>query len=216
MKTKGNRLFITELVLVVLLTLLNIVYNVTSKSYKFFAASDWKEIVTHPDDLDKIVLADLFSMEIQEEQAPESEPEPALENFPEPESYLPPEENALTETASEEAPAETSSETPKSMIEPPRFQGQDYAAFGEWLAERVEYPDEAAENNLYGVVHVSFIVEKDGSLSDIKIARSIDPLLDNEALRVVAMSPKWTPAKAAGKPVGVRLTFTVDFSLEEE
>lgn len=205
MKTEGNRLLITELVLVVLLTLLNIIYNVSSKSYNFFAASDWKEIVTHPDDLDKIVLADLFSMEIQEEQAPESEPAP--------------EKDALAETSPEEAPAETPSETPsetpKSMIEPPRFQGQDYAAFGEWLAERVEYPDEAAENNLYGVVHVSFIVEKDGSLSDIKIVRSIDPLLDNEALRVVSMSPKWTPAKAADKPVSVRLTFTVDFSLEE-
>lgn len=212
MKTEGNRLLITEIVLVVLLTLLNIVYNVSSRSYKFFAASDWKEIVTQPDDMDKIVLADLFSMEIQEEQAPESEPAPSFETTREAQSELPPEEDALAATAPEEAPAET----PKSMIEPPRFQGQDYAAFGEWLAERVEYPDEAAENNLYGVVHVSFIVEKDGSLSDIKIARSIDPLLDNEALRVVEMSPKWTPAKAAGKPVSVRLTFTVDFSLEEE
>lgn len=111
----------------VLLTLLNIIYNVSSKSYNFFAASDWKEIVTHPDDLDKIVLADLFSMEIQEEQAPESEPAPSLETTREAQSELPPEKDALAETSPEEAPAET----PKSMIEPPRFQGQDYAAFGE-------------------------------------------------------------------------------------
>ncbi len=189
MKVEGNRLLITEIVLLVLLTLLNIVYNVCSKSYNFFAASDWKEIVTYPDDLDKIVLADPFSIEIQEKEAPEPKPAPSHKAAP--------------------------AKAPASMIEPPQFQGRDYATFGEWIAERVEYPDEAADNNLFGVVHVSFVVEKDGSLSDIKIARSIDPLLDNEALRVVAMSPKWTPARAAGNPVSVRLTFSVDFSLEE-
>lgn len=212
MKTEGNRLLITEIVLVILLTLLNIVYNVSSKSYNFFTASDWKEIVTHPDDLDKMVLADLFSMEIQEDEAPESEPAPSLETAGDAEPGFQPGDEPADDPADDSAPAGT----PASMIEPPRFQGRDYAAFGEWIAERVEYPDEAADNNLFGVVHVSFVVEKDGSLSDIKIARGIDPLLDNEALRVVAQSPKWTPAKAAGNPVSVRLTFSVDFSLEEE
>lgn len=70
-----------------------------------------------------------------------------------------------------------------------------------YLNSTLKYPVVAQENGIQGRVIVQGIIEKDGSISDVKISRSVDTLLDREALRIVKAMPKWTPAKLKGKPV---------------
>lgn len=95
----------------------------------------------------------------------------------------------------------------------PRFQGGDINKFQEHLAKNLRYPESAAEKGIQGKVFVSFIIEADGSVTNAKVVKGIDPLLDEEALRVVKTSPKWEPGKQRGKPVRVHFTFPVSFVL---
>lgn len=83
-----------------------------------------------------------------------------------------------------------------------------------FLAKTIQYPKEAQEKGLQGRVVCSFIVEKDGSLSDAKVIRGIDPLLDQEALRVISVMPKWTPGTQRGKAVRVKYTVPLTFTLQ--
>ena len=82
-----------------------------------------------------------------------------------------------------------------------------------WLAQHLIYPAAAAENGIQGRVVVNFIVEKDGSISEVKIVRSIDPALDREAVRVVKDMPKWKPGLRYGNPVRVLYTLPITFKL---
>lgn len=86
--------------------------------------------------------------------------------------------------------------------------------FRTWVASTIQYPKEAAAKKIQGKVFVQFVVEKDGSITNAKILRSIDPLLDKEAIRVVQASPKWTPGMQGGKPVRVSYTFPITFTLQ--
>ena len=81
--------------------------------------------------------------------------------------------------------------------EMPSFPGGQ-AALMQYLASNIKYPVVAQENGVQGRVIVSFVVERDGSISDVKVARSVDPSLDREAQRVVKSMPKWKPGKADG------------------
>ena len=83
-----------------------------------------------------------------------------------------------------------------------------------WLANNVKYPEEAIQNKKEGRVIVQFVVDKDGSIMDAKVVRSIDPLLDKEALRVINLMPKWKPGKNQGEAVRVRYTMPVMFRLK--
>lgn len=83
----------------------------------------------------------------------------------------------------------------------------------EWLANNVTYPPEAREKNIEGKVYVQFIIEKDGSVSNVNIVKGKDVLLDNEALRVVKSMPKWKPGKQRGQKVKVSYTLPVNFAL---
>jgi len=96
----------------------------------------------------------------------------------------------------------------------PKFRGGDVDRFSAWVKERVKYPQIAQENGIQGKVFIEFVVEPDGSVSNIKIARGVDKSLDDEAVRVVSSSPKWTPGKQRGSPVRVRFTITVNFQLQ--
>lgn len=87
--------------------------------------------------------------------------------------------------------------------EKPSFPGGE-SAMKSYLNSNVKYPDVAQENGVQGRVIVQFIIEKDGSISDVKISRSVDPSLDREALRVVKAMPKWNPGKVNGIPVRVK------------
>ena len=83
-----------------------------------------------------------------------------------------------------------------------------------WIDNNVQYPAVARENGI-GRVIVKFIVEKDGSLSDSTVIRSVHPIVDREALRLVGQMPKWNPGKRAGIPVRVRCCLPIKFKLGE-
>ena len=82
-----------------------------------------------------------------------------------------------------------------------------------YLARNVRYPTAAMDNGIQGKVFVSFVVKTDGSLDDVQVARSVDPSVDAEAVRVVKSMPKWKPGIQDGKPVNVRYLVPVIFSL---
>ena len=95
----------------------------------------------------------------------------------------------------------------------PSFPG-GMGALMSWLNQNIKYPVIAAENGVQGRVIVQFVVEKDGSITDVKVAKSVDPSLDKEASRVVSAMPKWTPGKQNGSAVRVKYTVPVTFKLQ--
>ncbi|MCK7535665.1 MAG: energy transducer TonB [Marinilabiliales bacterium] len=96
----------------------------------------------------------------------------------------------------------------------PTFKGGDVQKFSNWVKERVKYPAIAQENSIQGKVFIGFVVEPDGSVSNVSILRSVDKSLDEEAKRVVESSPKWASGKQRGQPVRVRFSITVNFQLQ--
>ena len=97
--------------------------------------------------------------------------------------------------------------------EMPSFPGGN-AALMSYLNSNTKYPVVAQENGVQGRVIISFVVERDGSISDVKVARSVDPSLDREAQRVVKSMPRWTPGKQNGQTVRVKYTVPVVFRLQ--
>lgn len=97
--------------------------------------------------------------------------------------------------------------------EKPKFQGGDANAFSAWVAKNLNYPEIAKENGVQGRVMLQFTVNPNGSVSDVKVLRGIDPSLDKEAVRVVSSSPKWTPGRQRDRAVKVTYTFPVIFQL---
>ena len=98
--------------------------------------------------------------------------------------------------------------------EMPRFPGGD-GALMDYLKKNVHYPEELKDSCFQGRVIVMFVVEKDGSIADAKVVRSLHPALDQEALRVVNAMPKWHPGKQNGVPVRVKCVLPVSFQLQE-
>ena len=94
----------------------------------------------------------------------------------------------------------------------PQFPGGQIAML-KYIMENIKYPEQAMKEGIQGRVAVRFIVEKDGSISNVKAVRSVHPLLDKEAVRVVESMPKWSPGKQNGKPVRVRFNVPVMFKL---
>lgn len=97
--------------------------------------------------------------------------------------------------------------------EQPSFPGGQGALMS-WLHDNIKYPVVAAENGIQGKVIVQFIVGKNGSISNVRVLRSVDPSLDKEAVRVVSNMPNWTPGKQNGASVNVRFTLPVTFRLQ--
>jgi len=95
----------------------------------------------------------------------------------------------------------------------PSFPG-GMGALMSWLGQNIKYPVIAAENGVQGRVIVQFVVEKDGSITDVKVAKSVDPSLDKEAARVVKAMPHWIPGKQNGSAVRVKYTVPVTFKLQ--
>lgn len=87
-------------------------------------------------------------------------------------------------------------------------------ALMQYLASHIKYPVVAEENGIQGRVICTFVVERDGSITDVKIARSVDPSLDKEAIRVVKSMPNWIPGKQNGSAVRVKYTLPVTFRLQ--
>ena len=95
----------------------------------------------------------------------------------------------------------------------PSFPGGQGARF-EWLSKNIKYPVVAEENGVQGRVIVTFVVERNGSITDVQVVKSVDPSLDKEAVRVVKAMPHWIPGKQNGSAVRVKFTVPVTFRLQ--
>ena len=108
---------------------------------------------------------------------------------------------------------EVSNKVFEVVEEMPHFPG-GAAALQAFLSSNTKYPVVAQENGVQGRVTVSFVVERDGSITDVRVVRSVDPSLDREASRVVRSMPRWSPGKQNGSTVRVKYTVPVTFKLQ--
>ena len=98
--------------------------------------------------------------------------------------------------------------------EQPEFPGGNTAMM-KFLSDNIKYPVIAQENGIQGRVITNFVVERDGSITDVQVVRGVDPSLDKEAVRVIQSMPKWKPGKQRGSTVRVRFTLPVVFRLQQ-
>lgn len=137
------------------------------------------------------------------------------------ESVKPGKTAANLHSAPEEVRSEPSNQPQKvggnnvydTVEEMPSFPG-GMSGIARYLSQNVRYPAVAQENSVQGRVVVSFLVEKDGSVSNVTVVRSVDPSLDKEAIRVVRSMPRWTPGKQDGQAVRVKYNLPVNFRLQ--
>jgi len=113
----------------------------------------------------------------------------------------------------EEAPEPVAEEIFTFVEEYPEFPGGEKALY-EYIKNNIRYPEVARTSGITGTVYVQFVVEKDGSISDVKVLRGIGGGCDEEAVRVVKSMPKWKPGKQRGQPVRVYYTLPIDFKIK--
>lgn len=108
----------------------------------------------------------------------------------------------------------TKKELPFMVVEvKPSFMGGDENTFTRWVAERLVYPAEARASKIQGRVILQFLIDDKGKVQDVKVIRGVNKLLDEEAVRVVSLSPVWIPGKHKGESVSVVYVFPVIFQL---
>ncbi len=117
------------------------------------------------------------------------------------------------EEAAKKFAAEVETKVFDVVEEMPQFPGGQ-AALLEYLAKNIQIPVDAEENGVQGRVICTFVVERDGSLGDIRVVKSVEPSLDQEAVRVIKSMPKWTPGKENGHNVRVKYTVPIQFRLQ--
>ena len=96
----------------------------------------------------------------------------------------------------------------------PSFMGGDLLTFRNWVMTKLRYPQIAQENGITGRVLLMFVIERDGSLTNIQVIQTPDSSLSDEAIRVLKTSPKWTPGKQRNQAVRVKYTLPVDFRIQ--
>ncbi len=111
--------------------------------------------------------------------------------------------------------AQVESDTNSFVDEAPSYPGGENARV-KFIEKNLKYPQDAILKNIEGTVHIRFIVEKDGSISNISIVKGIGSGCDEETIRVVKLMPKWKPGTNKGEKVRVYLTMPVKFRLEKE
>ena len=99
--------------------------------------------------------------------------------------------------------------------EMPTFQGGDLNSFRKWVYDRIQYPRIAQENGIQGRVTLRFVIERDGTLTNIEEFASPDKSLTDEAIRVLRQSPKWSPGKMRNKPVRIWYVLPIEFQLQQ-
>jgi protein TonB len=117
------------------------------------------------------------------------------------------------EVVVDEKPKEEETKVFDVVEQMPSFPGGD-AELMKFLHDHIKYPVVAEENGIQGRVIAQFVVERDGSISDVKVIKSVDPSLDKEAIRVLKSMPKWIPGKQNGSAVRVKYTVPVTFKLQ--
>ena len=129
-------------------------------------------------------------------------------NYNKVESDIPIEGKTITYEIEKEA-------IPFNLVEvKPTFNGGDANAFAKWVNSNLVYPESAMKANIQGRVMCQFSIDEEGTIVDAKILRGVDEALDNEALRVIKMSPKWEPGFMDGKPVKVTFSFPLIYTLK--
>jgi TonB family protein len=114
-----------------------------------------------------------------------------------------------------EVKEEAEEDIPFAVVEEkPKFQGGDQNTFSKWVNTKINYPSSASDNGIQGRVMLQFTIDKDGNVKNVIVLKKVDPALDKEAVRVVSMSPKWTPGKQRTKAIGVTFQFPVVFQLQ--
>lgn len=124
---------------------------------------------------------------------------------------------AMFVTFSDNAAAQTQFKGEEVFVvadEMPSLPGGE-AAIRESISRNLRYPESALERNIDGKVFVKFIVTKDGSVANVTISRPVDSSIDEEAIRVVKMLPKFTPGKKDGKPVNVWYSLPISFQINK-
>jgi periplasmic protein TonB len=107
----------------------------------------------------------------------------------------------------------TETDEPFFLVEVmPSFKGGGIEKFRAWVQNRTTYPKEAIDKKIKGKVYLTFIVEKDGSVTNVTVVKSVDQMLDAEAAKAISESPKWTPGLQRGLPVRVRYSISLNFS----
>ena len=96
----------------------------------------------------------------------------------------------------------------------PSFQGRHLNTFRKWVQDNVRFPQIALENGISGRVVLSFVIEKDGRLTNIQVLMTPDRSLSEEAIRVLSKSPKWSPGKQRNQVVRIKYTLPVDFRMQ--
>lgn len=96
----------------------------------------------------------------------------------------------------------------------PSFQNGDLDTFRTWVMQNVKFPQVALDNNIHGRVVLSFVIDKDGRLTNIEVLQSPDRSLSEEAIRVLNKSPRWSPGKQRSQAVRVKYTLPVDFRVQ--
>ncbi len=106
----------------------------------------------------------------------------------------------------------TETDEPFFLVEiMPSFKGGDINKFRDWVQKRTNYPQIAIDNKIQGRVFLTFIVELDGSVSNVTVVKGVDPIIDNEAVKAIQASPKWSPGLQRGQPVRVRYSMWLNF-----
>ena len=106
-------------------------------------------------------------------------------------------------------------DTPFVRVEQmPSFMGGDLMTFRNWVQSKVRFPQIAQENNISGRVLLMFVIERDGTLTNIQVLQTPDSSLSDEAIRVLKTSPKWTPGKQRNQSVRVKYTLPIDFRIQ--
>ncbi len=123
---------------------------------------------------------------------------------------------AFVSVAQEQNTTETDDNQIFSFVEKmPEYPG-GIPALSAFLSNNIHYPEEAINKNITGTVLVEFVVEKDGSVSNVKVKVPLFPACDAEAVRVISMMPKWTPGEVEGKPIRAFYNIPIKFQLQGE
>jgi protein TonB len=96
----------------------------------------------------------------------------------------------------------------------PTFQGKDGRYFRNYIAERVKFPEDAIKNSISGTVYISFVIDKDGSVTDVEVLRGVHDVIDNAVVKVIKNSPRWEPGINDGNYVRVKFAIAIAFQLQ--
>jgi protein TonB len=123
------------------------------------------------------------------------------------------EETVIEDIIVEEAPEEEVADEVFTIVEDAATPPGGYQAFYEYVGKRLKYPAQARRMGIEGKVYVQFVVDKDGSLTEVQAVKGIGAGCDEEAVRVLQSAPKWSPPKQRGKPVKQRIILPITFKL---